>query len=407
LNFYFQLANEKNTVTLLRLNDTLGKICSAENFDANHVNSITAFDDEKYIFKNDLYVVKANVDSTGKQFFVSKYSVKDMLSPFEYDYKWQFAFERQYIHRASVIYADSLYVIVYAHVDEGIKKGQWILRLRAQTGELVKGTKLNNSGADNRHFLLSHFIYDPKSTNIDVIGSIYNPDMIDFKTGSSNFVTLSKRHQFFIISINSSGDITTRSEKLFAMPIQTNKVSFVTSYHYKIRGFKKNRDSSYDIWADVYDQTSPNVFVYFSSWHMTAIKNEIDYEFNPSVFYNATDAIPRFIGYDKGDNYGKYMLNSITDYDKLKYKKPMNDVVYKLAQDELDRSFFVLKKTDILQGTKTFYYVFVGKKGLEKKVIFTAPKNQKGDVYFIQNKKYLSFITDTTNTQFELQLQNL
>ena len=122
LNFYFQLANQKNTVTLLRLNDSLQKITSTENYDANHINSLTAFDDETFYYKNDLYVIRTNTDSLGKQFYLSKYVVKTMQKPFEYDYKWQFAFERKYIHRASVVYADTQQVIVYAHVFDGLKK---------------------------------------------------------------------------------------------------------------------------------------------------------------------------------------------------------------------------------------------------------------------------------------------
>jgi hypothetical protein len=46
INFYFQLANEKNVVTLLRLNDSLQKIGGAENYDANHINSMMTFGDD-------------------------------------------------------------------------------------------------------------------------------------------------------------------------------------------------------------------------------------------------------------------------------------------------------------------------------------------------------------------------
>jgi hypothetical protein len=40
LNFYFQLANQKNVVSLLRVNDSLKQIATAENYDANHINSL-------------------------------------------------------------------------------------------------------------------------------------------------------------------------------------------------------------------------------------------------------------------------------------------------------------------------------------------------------------------------------
>jgi hypothetical protein len=211
LNFYFQLANQKNLVSLLRVNDTLAKMASAENYDANHINSLTAFDDEKYAYKEDMYIIRTNTDSAGKQFYLSKYHVKDMTKPFEYDYKWQYAFERKFIHRASVVYADSNQVIVYAHVFDGLKKGQWILRINANTGEIIKGTKLTAKG-DTRYFLMSNVIVSNKGKNIDVIGSIYDAAMIDFKAKTQNFTNQSKAHKLFLVCIDSVGDVLTRAE---------------------------------------------------------------------------------------------------------------------------------------------------------------------------------------------------
>ena len=191
LNFYFQLANQKNVVSLFRLNDTLGKIGFTENYDANHINSLTAFDDEKFISTNDLYLVRTSIDTSGKQFFVSKYQLKSITQPFEYDFKWQFALDRKFIHRASVVYSDTNFVLVHVNVSDGLKKGQWLLRLHAKTGELIKGTKLNLKG-DTRHFLMSNYSYDLKLKTVDIIGSIYPNETIDFKKETSDFKNSAK-----------------------------------------------------------------------------------------------------------------------------------------------------------------------------------------------------------------------
>ena len=405
INFYFQLADEKNVVTLLRLNDTLEKICSANNYDANHVNSIAVFDDETYIFKHDLFVIRTHKDTSGTQFYLNKYQLKSLLKPFEYGDKWQFAFERQFIHHATVVYADSNDVMVYVNVNDGIKKGQWILRINTITGELIKGTRLG-SKLDAKSYLYSNAIYDSKTKSIAVIGSIYEKEMIDFKKNNSNFINLSKRHQLFLICIDSLGEVISKTEKLIALPLQTNNQTFTTSYHLKIREFKKTV-SGFDVWADMYEQTLPNTFVYFSSWHMDIIPNELDYDITPSRFLIATKAIPKFISYTKGDTYGKFMLNNMSDYDVFKYKKPLNPVIIKTAMDDLGNSFFILKKTDILLGTKKYNYVFLGKKGLENKVLLECAKDQKGDMYFIKQTNYISFTDNIEHTAFEFMLKEL
>ena len=406
INFYFQLANQKNTVTLLRLNDSLKKITSTENYDANHINSLTAFDDETYYYKNDLYVIRTNTDSLGKQFYLSKYVVKTMDKPFEYDYKWQFAFERKYIHRASVVFADTQQVIVYAHVFDGLKKGQWILRINSKTGEIIKGSKLS-AKSDSRHFLLSNVIVDKKTKNIDVIGSIYDANLIDFKNNTSNFTNQAKNHKLFLITIDSLGDIITRAEKLFPLPIQTKSVDGLKSFHVKVREFKKLKDNNFDVWLDLYEQSKPLQFCYYSSWQLSISPDDVDYAFTPSKFFISTVAFPGFVSFNNGDTYGKFILKSITDYDKFKYSKPLNQFIIKTGLDDLNISFYILKKTDIMSSTKTFNYVFMGKKGLEKKVILKSEQGQKANMFFYKKNGYISFTTNTANTEFELKLNTL
>ncbi len=406
LNFYFQLADQKNKVSLVRLNDSLKTIATAENYDANHINSLAAFDDEKYYYKQDLYTIRTNQDSAGKQFYLSKYRVKTFDKPFEYDYQWQYAFERQHIYRASVIYADSMQVIVYAHVFDGLKKGQWILRIQSRTGELIRGTKLSGK-EDKRHFLMSAFIVDHKTKSVEIIGSVYEANMLDFKNKTSNFTNQSKAHKLFLVKIDSAGDVTSRIEKAFPLPIQTQTGSGLQSYHLKIREFTKQADRSYSIWSDVYEQTQPTIFAYYSSWQFSLVPNDVDYEMVRSPFSISSKAVPNLISFAKGDTYGKFILNDIGDYDQFKYKKPFNQIIIKTGLDDLNNAFYVLKKTDILSAKKNYNYVFMGKKGLGNKVILKTEQGQNATIFFTDKKSYISFLTNIGNSEYELKLNTL
>ena len=97
----------------------------------------------------------------------------------------------------------------------------------------------------------------------------------------------------------------------------------------------------------------------------------------------------------------------IYQFDAFLYKKPLNPVVIKTAMDDLGNSFFILKKTDILLGTKKYNYVFLGKKGLENKVLLECAKDQKGDMYFIKQTTYINFTDNIEHTAFELKLNTL
>jgi hypothetical protein len=206
--------------------------------------------------------------------------------------------------------------------------------------------------------------------------------------------------------MDSLGEVISKTEKLIALPLQTNNQTYTTSYHLKIREFKKT-DTGFDVWADMYEQTLPITFVYYSSWHIDITPNELDYDITPSRFLIATKAIPKFISYAKGDAYGKFILDKISDFDAFLYKKPLNPVVIKTAMDDIGNPFFVLKKTDILSGTKSYNYVFVGKKGLENKVLFDCVKDQTGNIYFTKPTSYISFTDNLEHTAFELKINSL
>ena len=75
--------------------------------------------------------------------------------------------------------------------------------------------------------------------------------------------------------------------------------------------------------------------------------------------------------------------------------------------DDLGNTFYVLKKTDFYQGSKQYCHVFTDKKGLEQKVILSTGKEQQDKLYFIKSKTYISFITTSNNTAFELKLNTL
>ncbi len=403
ISFYFQLANQKNMVSLLRCNQQLLKICTATNFDANRINALTVFEDEKFYYKNNLYTIR-NVDSdtAGAQFFLTKHTVKSIDKPFEYHYNWQFAFERKNIHRATIIYADTNEVLVFVNVSMGLKKGQWLLRINASNGNLIKGTKLATK-LDTRHFLYSTCAYNTVTKIVTLVGSIYDDKAINFSAKSANFTNQSKAHKLFLITIDSVGDVLSRYEKIVPLPLQTKASDALKSFHVKVTSFTKLSNNSYAIWLDIYEMTQPNLLCYYTSWQIALIPNDVDYELKLSKLCTATKALPKLISFENGDAYGKFYLKDISEYDKFKYKNTKNSVLLKADLDDLNNTYFVIKKTEILSATKTYNYVFTGQKGLENKIILKAEQGQKSNLFFTNKFNYISFLTAITNDAFELK----
>ena len=49
----------------------------------------------------------------------------------------------------------------------------------------------------------------------------------------------------------------------------------------------------------------------------------------------------------------------------------------------------------------------MGKKGLENKVILKSEQGQKANIYFYKKTSYISFTTNTANTEYELKVNTL
>lgn len=406
LNFYFQLADQKNRVSLCRLDSTLKTLCTANDYDANHINSMTAFEDESYRYQQNLYVISTAEDSTGKQFYLSRYELKAMDKPFEYNSKWQYAFERKHIQRASIIAADSVQVILYAHVTEGLKKGQWVLHVNARNGTLIKGTKLNAKG-DERHYLYSKALYDATDRSLDIAGSIYPTAMIDFKKATADFKTLPATHQLFVLHIDSLGEVTSRFEKLLPLPAAIAKPgAAATPLHFRIRELRKQTDKGFAVWADLYEQKQANVMSYYSSWQLKLAPVEEDYSISTSTVYALPKLVPDLMATTPGNTYGRIYLNSISDYDKFEYALPSNPVLIYSCLDADNNPLVILRKVNILTGQKSYLEVLSGKKGAEVKALFNSVKNQASGIY-ISGKNYISFISDPGNAGYTLKVNTL
>ena len=406
LNFYFQKADQKNRVSLCRLDSSLKTICTSNDYDANHINSLIAFGDEHYYDKTSLYVITNREDSSGRQFYLSKYALKAMDQPFEYDFKWQYAFERKHIQHATVIAADPNQVIIYVHVNEGPKKGQWILRVNARNGNLIKGTKLSAKN-DERHYLYSKAFYTTADKSLDIAGSIYPPGMIRFKEGTSDFKNLASTHQLFLIRIDSLGEITTRFEK--TLPLAATAVkpgASIASLHVKIRTLTRQADNTYLMWADLYEHKQPKEFWYSNSWQIKLSPAEEGFRISSSSLYPLAKLVPDLINPTPGNTYGKVFLKSAADYDWFKYTVPQNPVLINTFMDAAGNPILLLKKVNVLSGQKSYLELFTGKKGPESKTLLSSAKGQNSGIYPLGNA-ILCFTTDAAARVFELKLSGL
>jgi len=401
LSFYFQKADQKNLATLCRLDSNLRLIASAQRLDASHINSLTSFGEDHYRDRNSLYTITSAKSDTNneKQFYLSKYSLKAVDKPFEYDFKWQFPFDRQYIHRASILFSDASMVLVHVHVSDGAKQGQWLLWIDARKGNLLKARKINPKG-DTRHFLCGTVLINPRDKSICIAGSIIPENTIDFKKNLADFNGLAKTHSLFLISLDSLGDITMRAERV--LPLPTGKDH--GTLHLKLRSLAKTGGNSFTLWGDLYEEQAAGNMQYFSSWLLSLAVDEQILNIKSSAVYPIRKLIPDLINPASGrtfTSYGKLLLKTPSDYDRFLLAPAKTDVVSSYRTDAKGQPALLLKKMNGNGTQTTWQKVYTNDKGLVVAPVLLTVKGEY-TALFPSEKRYILFKSNSVLNQYEL-----
>jgi hypothetical protein len=207
--------NEKRA-TLLRYNQDLKIVTSADNIEIVRINSFAAFNEEKIYYRNQLYLVREAKDSVGR-FYFFRYDLKDSSAAFNYDLKWQFNFDQHTYHRIHPVYVNADFVYLYVICLDGEKKGQWMLLLDTETGNLTKAIKLNKSDAE--FCVLSRFEVYGSKRDMALAGMIYPASGVDVKTGkfAMNYQAAKAVNALFCF-IDSTGNVSTRLINFMNVP---------------------------------------------------------------------------------------------------------------------------------------------------------------------------------------------
>jgi hypothetical protein len=410
LNFYFQKINSKNLVTLIRLNDSLRLITKVENFDVTKVNRMASMDEEKFYFRNSIYTIRNQEDSLGKQYYLNKYDVVDEKKPFEYQQIWQFPLEKQNVNTVHVFYADSQLVFLYATILSGNNKGEWVLKVDATNGTLIKGKRISIKG-DSKNFLMSGHYYDKEKRELMMLGNIYTEAQVNLETKTFTFLNNNKSNTFFVAVMDSTNDISLRQEKALPIRIENLKVDPKTAlpfYHFRINSIEKAGRGEFSVYGNIYKSTGTALqFLYETGYSFNFKCDEFSgLEITPDKIFSNTAALSGLVNNDEKDINGKIIINSITDFDKFFYRKPVADVEVWNGRDDNSNPKWILKKTDIKSSNTTFYKVKLGAKGMENSTLLENSKYNHPNIYKLKNDQILLFNFDSNANVFELSVKD-
>ncbi len=319
LNIYLQ-KKETKAETILRFNKKFELIATLENIDIARLNNTAMFSSEVLYFKNSVYSIKIEKDTSGKQFYLNKYTLKSETSNFEYEFKWQFPFERKNIHSAHIFYANKLYVFLFAIVEIGPKTGQWVLKIESETGKLLKATKLNTKGESNT-YLFGSFFADKNYKSINLIGQKFSEAELKSRP---NQLVISSSGQLTIYSleIDSLGEIVNKLDfKIPINDIKTGAKKVTYSYMLRFSNLNKRADGGLSFTGDIFKISNPGTCYLYSN---TSVFNLVPTEDKLVLEKNSVSSNLQVEDYyitpDKLDLNGKLCQDTLDQVERTLYK---------------------------------------------------------------------------------------
>src|SRR5436190_1207002 len=170
VNIYIQ-RKEKKEARIVRFTRSLKEEENIPSVEIARLNSSQMFGAGALYSKNVVYDVKTEKDSSGQQFYLNKYELKNQPGNFDYSFKWQFPFERKDVKFAHVFYSDRKAVWIMAWRENEKGPAQWILMINASNGFLLKALKVSDK-PENGILHFGQYYSDPGSKNILLTGQV-------------------------------------------------------------------------------------------------------------------------------------------------------------------------------------------------------------------------------------------
>jgi len=244
-------------------------------------------------------------------------------------------------------------------------------------------------------------------------GNIYTKQQLDIENKTFSFANLNKQNTFFFIKIDGMNEIISRDEKnipiVFTAPPAKSgaKPVALPFYHIKIKELKKVSKTGYTMYCNIYKSSGQQLlFLYESGFSIDLTLEEMDVEVIPGKIYNNLSPFPDLVNTDLKDINGKIELKLITEFDKFLYKRPIADVEKYFGIDENQKPKWIINKTDIKTGMSSFYFVNIGSKGVESKLVLESSKYNNPQIFKISGQKIIEFKINSESNSFDVSIKN-
>ncbi len=388
LNIYLQEKNTKH-VDILRLNHGLNLHCHLKKVEVARLNNSALLGEQALLLKNTAFVIKSVIDSTGAQYYLNKYALKSDKENFDYQLKWQYPFERKHIQFVEFLKVDTQYIQLHVKILKGAKAGQYYLKIDANSGQLLKATKISE-GAES-HYMpgVSTYFSAEKSIRLmgqKLISKQYKPELNYVSAAGETAVLL------YSMLIDSIGEISERRE--FKIPIkELTSGNNKTNQLYLLKMVKATRLNSgnIEIEFDVFknDLQQIKCFYYCQSQTCNLKYDGEKYNLDNTLIQSNLEIENFYRTNDKLNMNGKLCLDSVYKLYEVYGKKLNMPVKLNFKSDAFNNGNWLLSKNDVLKKQIVISYLAPKDKIYQLKTIENIASDKNPHILFPNTNNFI------------------
>lgn len=344
---------DNNKVDIIRLDASLRVIGGDRQVETARVNNTQLFGSSYLYYKTFVYSVFERADSSGRQFFLNRYQLKDPVKNADYSLNWQYPFERKNVNHASIIFADDGFVLLYVTINSGIKAGQWLLKISA-AGQLIKGIKLNDKN-DGHFYARGLIVFDKANRSINLCGQKFSPAEWDAAQYKLNIVNASSA-SLYLISIDSLNETEQHYEiKLPLVPPSGGAKKPNTAFILRPLQLQKITSGEYEIVMDIYRSNGGPTSYFYSNTQKITVTSDGEKAWAAKQSLSANSEIEQFyLNSDKNNNVGKINVEQLAAFETLFYTEPVLPVKLAWKPGENAMPLWLLSRPTVQKNSISF-----------------------------------------------------
>lgn len=356
LQLYCPTKDTQEGVTIMRPSADFTGLQTIKAVDKSRVNNQQLFSQKKWQYGNSIYDVIRTGDSSSLQFYINAYELADKTGNYDYRRTWQFPVERKGIYDLHVVHADQRFVYLYAYRKNETGSSQWLLKLDAKNGSLVKATRV---AAEKNVYRLCSAVPSKKGE------VVLSGQVMQASPGLS----------LWLCNIDSTGQKSeTILQRINSLPPSDPKkkqqvlYSNFTKLRYKV-------DGRLLFTCQLFERSNPGSLKIVSCGTVELSLSELETPRNQSI-QTSPDLSFYYSSPDVNDRNAKVFLPEPGTLETF-YQLPLSEQEFPRWQEQGGKEAWLLIKTDLRKSQRQFdHLLFETKKGVLKNLNTIPLANQ-------------------------------